>query len=707
LNPDLVKATRSLLAAQAAAQKAGQTISDSDLEAYMREETKGKFGYADAKKYADKLHADGGNSVASALQGFTANFGDELVGMLPSFLGGGEAGKEEMRLRGDMMRREHPVGDAALQGLGAAGSAAVMPIGKLAEGATMAARALQGGRVGAVYGGLNGAGAGEDLKSRAIGGAAGTVVGGIVGEAVPHLVDGVKSVAAPIANLFSKAPAAAAADLSMLPNRAPVTQIVSPLERASAGVQKAIDEMGGFAKVREANAAHRAAGTGDIVRLANLGKPFTKAADFAANNSEAAHNAISDVVDEHSSNITQKVIDNFKGAVGDAHAPSRQADLASDTRAWADGPAGYGGIRENNPTVPLGDADPLVSQPRVKSLWADAKATGQIGSDPELSGSDAMTKLTAMNPNMDSKGWSHLLENPDVVAQLRAAGQGHVIDAIQKGDGHTFNNVQDLMHSLQDASESAFQGGKNNLGFKMKDAASVVQKTLEEHVPGYAQISASYAERKGLERALEAGGEWFHKSADVTGLNNFIKTLTPAELEQARYGMASEQIIALQGKDGANAATKTMIAKNNPARQNLLKVMFGDEATFDSFMEKAKALRQISKLGDVVGGSQTHARGAASKVALADELGPAAELMKPTSLGLKHKVSKMAWDHTIGPVLERRADKMTPQLLTQGSDAIDELLARMEANAPQGPGAGATKLSPAAISSLFGSQYKP
>jgi hypothetical protein len=313
-----------------------------------------------------------------------------------------------------------------------------------------------------------------------------------------------------------------------------------------------------------------------------------------------------------------------------------------------------------------------------------------------------------MNANMDATGWEHLLANPDVEAQLRLAGKGHLIDALQKGDGHSFNNVQDLQQSLQDAANAAFASGKNNLGYRMKDAAGVVQQTLEDQIPGFADITAKYAQRKGLERALKAGTEWFHKAADITGLNKVVQSLGPAELEQFRHGIASEQIIALQSKDGANAATKAMIAKNNPARQRLLQIVFEDEPTFDAFMQRARAERQLGKLANTIQGSQTHARGAASRVALADEIGTAGELLKPSNHSLPHKLKMLAWNHTIGPINRRRADAMTPQLMTQGTGAIEALLRQMEAaNAVGGPGNVATQSAPATISSLFGSQSKP
>lgn len=679
----------------AKAKAAGDKPTATEREAYARELTNGSHGYADMEALSDKLHDDKGNPVASAIQGFTANFGDELVGLLPKFLGGGDNGKEEMRLRMDMQRREHPVADMVTQGAGAVTSALLLPELKLAEGAPIAARALAGGRMGAMFGAANGVGSGEDATSRAIGGAAGAVGGAILGEAAPKLAATTagQAVTKAIARILP-----ARTPFELPPNNAPVTQVTSRLEQVSAGIDKAIHQMGGYGRARAANKALADAGRGDISVLADLGKPLTDEAKFAANNSSSARTAISDVIDERGSGSTQRVIDDFKNVVGDVHAPTREAELAGETRAWAEGPDGYGGIRDKNPTVPLGDAEKLVTQPRVKNLWKEAKETGQVGLTPELAGSDAMDKLIALNPKIDGKAWEDLLVNPDVVAQLRAAGKGHLIDALNRGDGHSFDNVQDLMHSLQDASTSAFASGKNNLGFKMKESAGLVQKTLEDHIPGYADIADKYAQRKSLEAALDDGTKWFHKANDITGLNKKVASLTPEQLDQFRHGVASEQLIQLQGSSGSNQATKTMIARNNPARTNMLKVVFGDEPTFDAFMTKAKAERQLGKLGDAVGGSSTHFNeaNAASHDNLAKKV-----LEHGTHLSVSHRVQNAVVKAVLGPMREKQANAMTPHLLTKGTAAIDALLDFYEAAGTKNIPDALSKELPALGGSLF------
>jgi hypothetical protein len=643
------------------------------------------------------------------LQGFTSNFGDELVGLLPEFLGGGDAGKEEMRLRGDFMRREHPVGDVASQAAGAVGAAVTLPIGGAMKGASLAQKALQGGRVGAVFGGLQGAGSGEDMESRLIGGAAGTVAGGIIGHAVPYAMASrpVQAITRPIGNAVRGmlTPGAAAAE---------ATAVVTPLEQSYAKLgavrsqlDQAIDDMGGFTKARAANDRLLNGGRGEEARLVDLGRPMTQLADLAATNSPRANAALSDIVEQRGEASTARVLNDFKAAAGDHHAPSRQAQLAAETKAWADGPDAYGGIRAANPNVPLGDAEKLVTQPRIKNMMAEAKRTGQIGPEPEDMASRAMAEARAENAELDAFLKANpkldveaLLADPDVEAQLSMLGKSHLLEALRKVGGNTFDNVQDLHSALRDAANSAFVKGANSLGFRLKASAAVVNKTLEDAIPGYADIVDQYAARKGLETASKLGEEWFGKKADVTGLNNVVASLAdkPALLEEFRRGLASKQIIALQSQSGTNQATKTMIAKNNLAQQNMNKIVFGDEATYDKFMQQAAAERQLHKLAEATGGSQTSGREAAKQRALGTV---GAFLDAPTlKSGLYNSVRKAVR----GKALEKNADELLPFLTTKGHDEVARLLDLLERTSPRAAmGIGTTNATPSAITSLFGS----
>lgn len=691
----------------AKAAQAGDRPSAEEMENYARQLTQDKYGASDMDALSKQLHGDGGNAVASFLQGATANFADELVGLLPDALGGGEAGAEQLRLRNDMMRREHRVGDFVAQAAGGVGGALALPFGGAARGASLAQKIRAGAKVGAVFGGLNGAGSGETLEDRAVGGAVGAVGGGLVGAAVPRV-----AASRPVAAVSSAMQRLAghAAELS------PVEQGFAKLSGARAQVEKAIENLGGFGAAREANAALAAGGRGAEARLVDLGKPMTDLADFAATNSSKAHTVLSDIVEQRGESSTARVLDDFKAAAGDHHAPSRQAELAAETKAWADGPDAYGtrqnglGLHGKNPMVPLKDAEPLVTQPRIKKLFADAKEIAEIGPDGEDVATRAMNEARKDNPELNAfmaknpkLNVASLLEDADAIAQLEAMGKGPLIAALKAANGAApFDVVQELHRSLADAASHAFSKRQNFLGFKLKDSAAIVQRTLEETIPGYADIVDKYAERKALETASKLGEEWFNKKADIVGLNKIVAKLAdkPELLEEFRRGLASKQIIALQRTDGANAATKMMIGKNNLAQQNMNKIVFGNEATYDKFMQQAKAERQLGKLARATGGSQTAGRTAAREDALGvigEELQRAG---RPSVLRMGMNKARQL---TVGPVLEKRADELLPFLTEQGDNKIAALLDLLERTSPRANvGIGSTHAAPGAITSLFG-----
>lgn len=168
-----------------------------------------------------------------AIQGATANFGDELAGLRGAgrvfddeqpygralneanpfrtitgaarlgaewLTGGQEKGpgttayeqaRDRWRATVGQAERQHPVASTAGQITGAV--AVPVPGMALARGAGMGAQALRGSAVGAGMGGLFGVGEGTDAADRALRGATGTVLGGTIGAVAPSAADAVVS----------------------------------------------------------------------------------------------------------------------------------------------------------------------------------------------------------------------------------------------------------------------------------------------------------------------------------------------------------------------------------------------------------------------------------------------------------------------------------------------------------------------------------
>lgn len=155
---------------------------------------------------AKALEAANPSWIGPLAQGLTLGFGDEMLGGIggmitaargQGFQKGYDALSGAVRRGTEAERQLHPIRSAALEIAGSLPAAAV-PVGKVAQGASLLARVGQGAKAGALLGGVYGAGASEGgLGNRAAGAATGAVAGGVTGGAVPVAASAVRAVASP------------------------------------------------------------------------------------------------------------------------------------------------------------------------------------------------------------------------------------------------------------------------------------------------------------------------------------------------------------------------------------------------------------------------------------------------------------------------------------------------------------------------------
>lgn len=646
MDPELAKAVRQMLAAQANAKKAGVVLAPADLDAFIREETGGKYSLAHAQKLVQSLVADHGNAVASGLEGFTGNFGDELVGLLPDALGGGEGGKEQMRLRTDLFHQQHPVADVALGVGGALASTPLLPELKAAEAAGTGARIARASGIGALYGGAAGAGSGEDAASRLTHGALGTAAGAVLGTALPAVVAGAKT-------------------------------IFEPLERANARLTEAIMQSGGFGAVRKSLSDVVAAGKGELAHLADLSPRLRGAADFAANNSEDAFSRIREAVDARAAGTPQRMLDDYRGAAGDAHGPTRMQQLKDALSGWA-GEA-YGKIRGMENQFDKKAVSETLNHPDLQGAWKYARRAGDLAT-PEGKALDEFFKLLSST-------------DPEVRAAARKSivEEGGIPSASERPV--SFNDLQQFKRILDARVKKAYAAGDGELAKQYSLVRDKVKQIIVDKVPEYTATDAEYARRKGLIQAVQDGMDAFHKN-DITALKNKVASLSPEQLEQFRHGLASEQIVALQGKGTGSAAVREMTA-DKLAQQARLKVVFGNEETFDKFMNQAKTEKQFDALKETVGNSATARRLAAR------EHDPLNDVTRNMHYSLLRRVEHAIGRRVAGAIQHKTAGEMTGPLLTKGEDAISKLLRELEKDRSPLVKSWMTDQLPAAIGSLF------
>lgn len=626
-------------------------FSTADEESYLRGATNGRFGSADAEKYLKTINSGytTANVLRSMASGPLMNYGDELLGKVPAALGGGPGAEADMRLRGQLFNDKHPVAGAVLPMAGLAATTLATPEVEGAEAVGTGMKMLKGAVTGATVGAASSAGASEGplrdrLRAAMYGGAGGAVFG------------------------------------ALIPGIAKAAGDVSPTAQAMKKIQGAVDESGGPGEVQLQLDQHKAAGRGNIVTLADLTDPLRNTADVAATGSSAARSQIAQLASGRQADQSERMLNDVRAAVGGDHdAATRIAQLHQSTAAWANGPNGYGGIRASDPPIDLGPLKQEFRKPELAGAWSLARDADNINkADPVA---QLVAKLQAAVPSL-SEG---------------EARQFVILSGQAKPRPVSFTDLHNMKQILDDRATSAFNSGKGNLGAaygKMRDA---VDQSLSDQVPDYAGVNAEYAERKGLERAVQAGHDAWGK-ADAHGLDTQVAALSPDELQEFRHGMAGRLIDEL-GNVATNRDAAQRFMTASPTLERKLEVTFGDQTTFDNVMTQMNAEKILGKLKTTYQGSATAPR-------LADAIKPST-IMKSAGMAVighhEYGLPGAVGGALYGPlekvlnagVVHATNTKMGSMLMAQGAPAIEDFLEQLRARGA-GYGKGTTRVLPAA-----------
>jgi hypothetical protein len=338
------------------------------------------------------------NLGRSAVQGLTFNFGDEILGKLPEWMGGGEEARDEMRAKDKAFKRDHKwistgaeiAGGMALP-LGA--------IGAVGRGAINLKRAMgAGAAIGGLTGGLAGAGAGAAI------------------------------------------PGALAAGKAL----------ISPASRAMARLRGAVDGSGGPEAIIKRAQEFEAAGRGREATLADMSRRLQSQTDFAANNSDEAFETLENVLEPRAQEVNSRVADDITQRLGAPHAEGIGDELATARNAWANSPEGFEGLRAANPAVlpVMGERfNALLQQPRVRDALAQAREVGIIGPIPRAENA-SFEVLQGVKERLDM-GVGKAFATPgarDLAVRLRAA-RDEMVDLLREGVPG-YREVADQYHTM-------------------------------------------------------------------------------------------------------------------------------------------------------------------------------------------------------------------------------------------------------------------
>lgn len=351
MDPELLRIARALVTAQRNARSAGVELPPDDMDAFVRKQTGGKYGLRDVQQVLAGIDTGIGarNLGRSVAQGALFNFADELVGLLPDFIGGEDA-KEEMRLREQLFRQEHPIADTVGQVAGGIGAGLLVPAAGVARGAGLLGKIGAGAALGAGAGALAGAGAAEGgVADRLPSAASGAVSGGLLGAAVPPVATG-------------------------------IGRLASPTERGIRRIQHAVRQSGGPKALLEKLATVRRAGRGNEIMLGDLSERLAREMDFAANASDDAAARLVEIADPRMRGQSERILGDVEELVGDAPvAEERLADLQASRRAFAASDEGFEGLRKAGAQIDPTPIKHVLEQPVVKAALRRAQETGMIG----------------------------------------------------------------------------------------------------------------------------------------------------------------------------------------------------------------------------------------------------------------------------------------------------------------------------------------
>lgn len=532
-----------------------------------------------------------GQALATgALQGVTANFGDELSGVMaagdnaPAMLrlpvgaarlgaefGSGQAGpatdayeqaREVTRANTQAAQEQYPGTYTA----GNIGGAVAVPGGALARGATVPARMLGGMALGSGYGAMSGIGEGVTPEQRAMQGLTGGAVGAGVGLVAPPLVEGAiragQAATAPIVNSVRGAfnPASEAS-----------RRVVGAVERDRAADPAAVNRL-------TAPEYLNAQAEGQPVSVMDLGGETTRAlARSAANTSPEGRAALNMTINDRFEGQSGRIADWFRGAFNfpNAHAQQQAIDQAEHAtnnaayrRAYRDGSAGVWSPELER----LAGSDAVIAAMRkAASAARDESIVGGYG---------------AMNPRITftQDGRIQFNRGPNGVP--------------------TYPDLQywDLVRrELSDAARRA--GFGTSEARRLNNFARALNAELDHIVPSYRAARQGATQFFGAENALEAGQNYVMQNFATPGVRQALANMSPLQRQLFQDGFVSRFIETIE-RTGDRRNVLNQIAANPAAREKLNVALGPQRATELEARLRLEGIMDLAR-GAVQGNSTT------------------------------------------------------------------------------------------------------
>lgn len=486
-------------------------------------------------------------------QGFTANFGDEIRGLVEAsganpndpasvyklisgalkYWSGDAKAKEAYdtavkreRELNKTAQDQHPYASLG----GEIGGAVLLPLGAGAGAATLGGRMAAGAGTGAVLGGAAGAGEGQGaadtIARAATGAAAGGALGGVAPAAIEGIIRGGRAAAQPVVN--------AVRGIRDVDSEAARRLAVS-LERDIQADPQAASRL----TPQEFAASVQAGGPATLMDIG--GGTMRALARSAANTSPEGRSALSRTIDDRFEGQATRVNDWLRSTF---HYPNAQAqsEALSDTAR---------NVNRANYTRALRDGDREIMSPEIERLLG-SPAVVEAMQRASRSGKDrAITQgFGAFNPGVT-------VENGLVNFRRGPSGQP------------TYPNLafwDATKKELDDAARRA-GGGTHEAGV-LNDLARSLRNELDAAVPSYAQARAGAAHFFGAQDALEAGQNFVNRNMTATEARRALSQMTQTERQLFQDGFVSRFTETLN-QIGDRRSILNKIADSPAAREKL------------------------------------------------------------------------------------------------------------------------------------------
>jgi len=545
-----------LLALLAQARANNPALLQADIDAFVREESGGKFASEAALSAPVPSRAEA--LGRGALQGASFSFADELAAGIRA-LGPGTYAEEIKKSRSkDRAAREahgktfllgELAGGVAVPGLGGArlGMAGAKSVGSLA---------LRGAGTGLLEGGLYGAGAAEEggrVGGAVVGAGLGTVGGALLGPAAV----GLGNVA-----------------------RRSLGKVVPGLERAGSGgaeiagrrrIARSLDESD-LVKAQSNIRALEAAAPGQSV-VADASRKTQRLLRAAANRSDAAEELARDALLPRRGGATARLAEALpvSGVRLDGYREALQGRVAEAGKRL------FGPLDE---------------------------ALGEIDLNPKLR--EFVDEFQGLTETFDPKDVESLLRVPRIGRLLRG-GRG----LVDEPNVFRLGDFQDLRGRLFDVGERLKRTGETNESRKYFSLAQKLTDALEETVPGYRAANKRYFQLNEAVRALDvgkdiAGGTWrpYEVTKELERLRREGGVL--AEMN-AKAGYLAEMSDALLSRKITPEGIHQW-AKMSPYHKQVLTSMFKDQASGEAWLRKALAESNMDRTAVELTGNSTTAK---------------------------------------------------------------------------------------------------